>query len=156
MARHWFALAGSIVLIAVIVGAWRFTNATYGSPTGFHVVDGHWLGPERSCSDVSAPDYCQAAVATASVALDAQGSHAQIVRAAIAPQNCSGSTLALCTNGGMGTETVFVVFDLADGSRHAVGLLCQRAISVNNQPPTAPSCQPDNITNMEVGSPSGS
>lgn len=147
--RLWLALAASIVLVVAAFGAWQATHATTGSPTGFHVVDGYWLGPERSCSDGSAPDYCSAAIVTATAALDARGSHAQIVRATIAPQSCDAQSYVYCTNGGFGTATVFVVFDLADGSREPVGLLCQRAISVNNQPPAAPNCSADNITNQE-------
>jgi hypothetical protein len=149
-------IAGVLLLLLAVVGVWQATHATYGSVSGFHVVDGHWLGPETSCSDANAPDYCATAIVTATAAFAAQGPHAQVLRSTIAPQSCDGSTYVICTNGGMGTTTLFVVFDLTDGSRHAVGLLCQTAISVNDQPSTPPNCQPDNITNLEVGSPSGS
>jgi hypothetical protein len=150
MNRRIVLRLAAVLLIAVaVVGVWRATHATYGSPTGFHVVDGYWLGPEASCSDAGAPDYCSAAIVTATAALDAIGSHAQIVLATIAPQSCDAQSYVFCTNGGFGTETVFVVFDLADGSREPVGLLCQRAMSVNDQPPTAPNCHADNITNQE-------
>lgn len=149
-------LVGILLIVVAVVGVWQATHSTYGSVSGFHVVDGYWLGPESSCSDASAPDYCATAIVTATAALDAQGTHAQIVRAMIAPQSCAPTTFVYCTNGGMNTTTLFVVFDLGDGSRRPVGLLCQGAISVNDQAPTAPNCQPDNITNMEVGTPSGS
>jgi hypothetical protein len=53
----------------------------------------------------------------------------------------------------MDTATMFAVFDLADGSRQVVGLLCQGAITEGSLVVTVPNCYPDQITNHEFGTP---
>jgi hypothetical protein len=146
--RIGLRLGGVLLILLAGFGAWRATHATSGSVSGFHVVDGYWLGPETACSDANAPDYCLAAVATATLDLEAQGSHTQIVRAVIAPQSCDATTYVFCANGGMKTATLFVVFDLADGTRQTVGLLCQGAVT-DGSLIVAPNCRPDHIHNQE-------
>jgi hypothetical protein len=144
-------IAGVLLIVVAAFGAWWITHAMVGSVSGFHVVDGYWLGPESTCTNANAPDYCAAAIASATPVLKAQRPDAKVVRAAIAPQSCDATTYVICTNGGMSTATVFVVFDLADGTRHAVGLLCQGAITDGSLVVTIPNCRPDNITNQESG-----
>ena len=145
-------LAGVVIVVAAAFGAWWVMSTAVEAISGFHVVDGYWLGPESRCTDANAPDYCDAAIQTATQVLEAQRPDARVVRAAIAPQSCDATTYVICTNGGMNTATLFAVFDLADGTRQAVGLLCQGAITDGSLVVTVPNCRPDNITNQESGS----
>jgi len=144
-------LAGVVIVVAAAFGAWWVMSTAVEAISGFHVVDGYWLGPESRCTDANAPDYCDAAIQTATQVLGAQRPGAVVVRAAIAPESCGATTYVICTNGGMNTTTLFAVFDLADGTRHAVGLLCQEAITDGSLVVTVPNCRPDNITNQETG-----
>jgi hypothetical protein len=146
-------LAGVLIVVVAAFGAWWVLSTAVATTSGFHVVDGYWLGPESMCTDTNASDFCDAAVQAGTQVLAAQEPGARILRAAIAPQSCGATTYVICTNGGMDTATMFAVFDLADGSRQVVGLLCQGAITEGSVVVTVPNCYPDQIKNQDNGSP---
>jgi hypothetical protein len=121
---------GGLFLMAVLLvvlagcGAERPTPAPIGNFSGFHVVDGYWLGPETTCADPAAPVACPTAIATATPIVTAQHADAGILRATVAEPNCSGTTLSPCTGAGL-YKGLYVVFDLSDGSRRIVSLICE-------------------------------
>ena len=134
-------------------GAWWTISTVVLGTSGFHVVDGHWLGPETTCTDVNAPDYCDAAIQAATqVVATAQRPDAYVVRAAIAPPSCSSTTYVVCATAGL-SHPVFVIFDLGDGSRLAVGLGCRGTVTQGDQVLSTPACAPELIPNQEADSP---
>jgi len=139
-----------MILVVAGFGAWRLMSAAVGGISGFHVVDGYWLGPESTCTDANEPDYCGAAIATATLALEAQRPTAQVVHAAIAPPSCDATSYVICTTAGL-YKGVFVVFDLRDGSRQVVGLMCEGTVTQGSQVSTASKCRPDDLANQETG-----
>lgn len=78
------------------------------------------LGPEYICTP-AAPG-CEVAVAAATRQLQSQVPSAVITGTAMADPKC-GDVNTLCTFAGLEQPEV-VVFDLADGSRRYVGLMC--------------------------------
>ena len=148
---------GLRVLVAILVvvvgfGAWWTISTVVLGNSGFHVVDGHWLGPETTCADTNAPEYCADAIQTATQVMEAERPDANMVRAAIAPPSCSSTTYVVCATSGL-SQPVFVVFDLGDGSRLAVGLGCRGTVTQGNQTVSTPACAPEVIPNQEAGMP---
>jgi hypothetical protein len=141
-----------MILVVVLVGASWVISAAVGGASGFHVVDGYWLGPESTCLDANEPGYCDAAIATATLALEAQSPGAVVVRAAIAPPSCASTTYVICTTAGL-YKGVFVIFDLGDGSRQAVGLVCEGTVTQGSQVSSAPNCRPYELSNHEAVGP---
>jgi hypothetical protein len=150
--RIGLRLLGVLLVVLVGFGAWWVTHSVVGSASGFHVVDGFWLGPESTCTDANAPDYCAAAIQTATEILEAQRPDVNIVRAAIAPPSCNATTYVVCTTAGLG-RAFFVVFDLGDGSRLPVGVECQGTLTQGSEVVSTPACLLDVLNNYEAGAP---
>jgi hypothetical protein len=150
--RDGLRLIVAILVVVVAFGAWWTISTVVLGASGFHVVDGHWLGPERTCTDANAPEYCAAAIQTATQVLEAQRPDANMVRAAIAPPSSSSTGYVVCAIGGL-SHPVFVVFDLGDGSRIAVGVGCRGTVTQGSQVMSTPACAPELIPNQEAGTP---
>ncbi|HEX8940203.1 MAG TPA: hypothetical protein VF763_08560 [Candidatus Limnocylindrales bacterium] len=87
-----------------------------------HFVDGYRLGTETSCAPVVAP-HCDLAIATARDVLLRALPQARITATSMAEPGCNPADHTVCIQAGL-AKAVFVVFDLSDGSRHAIGLSC--------------------------------
>jgi hypothetical protein len=140
-------LARVLVIVVVAFGAWWLMSAAVVAISGLHAVNGYWLGPEATCTSATEPD-CDAAIQTATTALEARRPGAEVVRAAIASPSCSQAMLVICMTAG-GVWNVFVVFDLGDGSREVIGVACPGI----RPPGSAPSCRPADLSALEPKGP---
>lgn len=145
--RIGLRLAGVLLVVVAGFGAWWVMSTAVSTASGFHVVDGYWLGPESRCTDSNSPSYCDSAVQAATPVLAAQRPGAVVVRAAVAPPSCSPTTYTICTTAGL-YKGVFVVFDLSDGSRQAIGLICEGTVTEGSEVVRAPDCRPYALTNQ--------
>jgi hypothetical protein len=164
--RRIKVVVGVLILVAVVVAAGNISrllpNSSPDPTSGFHIIDGYTLGPESPCSaathvDPSAslvghyqygsPDFCDGAVPAATEVLLAESPGAAIVRAAVAPPSC-GDPYTICTFGELGTP-LFVVFDLANGSRRAIGLQCLGPQETQGSALGPASCSPNDFHGTE-------
>ncbi len=109
-------------LIVVLMVAMLTAACGSSSAPPSHFVDGYRLGTETSCSTAIAPN-CDLAIATAKDVLLHTLPQAKIIATSMAEPGCNPADRTVCVQAGL-AKAVFVVFDLSDGSRHAIGLLC--------------------------------
>lgn len=150
MTRKRAALVLALILGLAGFGAWRVMSVPGDSTSGFHVVDGYWLGPESTCPDANSSSSCDAAVQAAIQVLASQSPGAVVVRAAIAPPSCDSTTYRICTTAGL-YKGIYVVFDLRDSSRQVVGLICQGTVTEGSAIVSEPNCRPYGLTNQTTG-----
>ena len=127
----------AIAIPVVIMGYALFDQPDYEGP---HVIDGYHIGREIRCPGTSGNSYCAVAVPVATEALVSRDPGAVVVRASIAEQMCSDT---ICTTAGLARQ-YFVVFNLEDGSRKAIGVACGALVvdGALKDPACVPSAPP--------------
>jgi hypothetical protein len=109
-------------LILALAAATLMAACGSSSVPPSHFVDGYRLGNETACSRVVAT-HCDLAIGTAKDVLLRALPQAKIVATSMAEPGCNPASGTICVQAGL-AKLVFVVFDLSDGSRHAIGLMC--------------------------------
>ncbi len=118
-----------MVAAAAIVVSCGSRNADGWWDQGVHAVDGYWLTEETVCT----PDEeeCITAIATATTILHAAEPGAVLTGAVTAGypmmQGADRNEMTIVL-GGL-HKPKFVIFDLADGSRRTIGLICGADLS---------------------------
>ncbi len=131
--------AAGVAIAALVAVVAAGCSLLPGSATG-HEIDGIPIGPSRSCTELGlSATRCTLLVAVARDRLDrASPGHAEVVRAELfarsEPAGDVAPALAIDTRFSLGV----VLLSLADGSRHAVEVICNPGRGA-----IEPVCQPD-------------
>ena len=121
-----FLFAAVLVMTSlVVVGCATAAPGWHGADV--HLVDGVWIGTERTCRDDADDQRCRAIVAEA-LRLIGPEQRARVARAQLAALpttfvTLSGETRTARLGGGI-TSWEAVVLDLVDGHRQVVPLAC--------------------------------
>jgi hypothetical protein len=137
----------AIAFAAVFLGC-AAPTAPHWSGDGIHVVDGYWMLREQPC-DLGSADLCDVVAQTAETRLGVDSKAVVRVATAELPRwesvGADGqSRVVIRSTSGL---AMFVILDLADGSRHVTGVGC---LAVPN-PDGSTTCLPDDLTDYRVG-----
>jgi hypothetical protein len=114
-----------IVAALAIVAACARPNAGGWWDQGTHAVDGYWVTEERPC-EPETDEQCTAAIEVATSILQTEFPGATITGAVTAgyPTRRGRDPSEMTINLGGLHKPKFVVFDIAGGPRHTIGLTC--------------------------------
>jgi hypothetical protein len=118
------ALAGLLALLGILAGCAGPTTPHWGD-NGVHAVAGYWILAEQPC-DLSSLSPCVAAVHTAESTLGIDSIDVSRASTASLPRTwirADGQAIAVL-DATSGSQSEFVVIDLADGTRRVIGFGC--------------------------------
>jgi hypothetical protein len=142
----------AIALVLGLATAWAVAGLAQ-TISGNHVVDGYRLGRESTCEPAT-NSVCQVSARVAIQTLMAKAPDAVVVRQGIADPVCRDEQVQ-CAFTGL-SQPFFVVFDLADGSRRVIGMMCEGEVMQDGRVVSEPQCTHDDFLGLRAGASTGS